>query len=111
MRVSSLSFGASSLGGVFHSLKEEDGIAAVHTAVDHGINFIDVSPYYGHYKAETVLGKAITDSAGAERQDCVQKVAVPAEWSGDSVETYMGFISEDGKEVANSMYLGSVAIA
>jgi len=56
-------------------------------------------------------GEAITDNAGAERQDCVQKVAVPAEWSGDSVETYMGFISEDGKEVANSVYLGSVAIA
>ena len=59
MKVSSLSFGASSLGGVFHSLKEENGIAAVHTAVDNGINFIDVSPYYGHYKAETVLGKAL----------------------------------------------------
>jgi len=59
MRVSKLGFGASSLGGVFHSLKERDGIAAVHTAVDNGINFIDVSPYYGHYKAETVLGKAL----------------------------------------------------
>ena len=59
MKVSALSFGASSLGGVFHSLNEDDGIAAVHTAVDHGINFIDVSPYYGHYKAEIVLGKAL----------------------------------------------------
>ena len=59
MKVSNLSFGASSLGGVFHSLKEEDGIEAVHTAVDNGINFIDVSPYYGHCKAETVLGKAL----------------------------------------------------
>ena len=59
MKVSNLSFGASSLGGVFHSIKEEEGIAAVHTAVDNGINFIDVSPYYGHLKAETVLGKAL----------------------------------------------------
>jgi len=59
IRVSNLSFGASSLGGVFHSLKEEDGIEAVHTAVDNGINFIDASPYYGHYRAETVLGKAL----------------------------------------------------
>ena len=59
IKVSNLSFGASSLGGVFHSLKEEEGIAAVHTAVENGINFIDVSPYYGHYKAETVLGKAL----------------------------------------------------
>ena len=61
MRVSNLSFGASSLGGVFHSVREDDGIRAVHVAVENGINFIDVSPYYGHYKAEAVLGKALKD--------------------------------------------------
>ena len=61
LRVSALSFGASSLGGVFHTIKESEAIEAVHTAVDGGINFIDVSPYYGHYKAETVLGKALKD--------------------------------------------------
>ena len=59
MMVSKISFGASSLGAVFHPLKEESGINAVHTALDNGINFIDVSPYYGHLKAETVLGKAL----------------------------------------------------
>ena len=61
MRVSNLSFGASSLGGVFHGVREEEGIRAVHTAVDNGINFIDVSPYYGHLKAEMVLGKALEE--------------------------------------------------
>ena len=61
MKVSSLSFGASSLGGVFHDLKEKEGIQAVFTAIEAGMNFIDVSPYYGHYKAETVLGKALKD--------------------------------------------------
>lgn len=59
MKLSNVGFGASSLGGVFHSLKEEAGIEAVATALDCGINFIDVSPYYGHLKAETVLGKAL----------------------------------------------------
>lgn len=59
MKVSSLSFGASSLGGVFHPINEKEGIKAVHTAVDNGINFIDVSPYYGYLKAENVLGKAL----------------------------------------------------
>lgn len=61
LKLSALGFGASSLGGVFHSLKEEDGIRAVHTAVENGINFIDVSPYYGHLKAEMVLGKALKE--------------------------------------------------
>ncbi len=61
MKVSALSFGASSLGSVFRETKDSEAIAAVHTAVDLGMNFIDVSPYYGHYKAETVLGKALRE--------------------------------------------------
>lgn len=59
LKISSLSFGASSLGSVFHETKEAESIKAVETALEGGINFIDVSPYYGHYKAETVLGKAL----------------------------------------------------
>ena len=61
LRVSNLGFGASSLGGVFHSVREDEGIRAVHAAIDSGINFIDVSPYYGHLKAEIVLGKALKE--------------------------------------------------
>ena len=61
MSVSSLSFGASSLGGVFRDISETEAVNSVFTAVDNGINFIDVSPYYGHLKAETVLGKALKE--------------------------------------------------
>lgn len=57
--VSILSFGASSLGSVFRDVDEDEGIRTVHAAVDAGMNLIDVSPYYGLTKAETVLGKAI----------------------------------------------------
>ena len=59
LKISNLSFGASSLGSVFHETKEAESIKAVETAIEGGINFIDVSPYYGYYKAETVLGKAL----------------------------------------------------
>lgn len=59
LKISNLSFGASSLGSVFHETKEQESIIAVETAIEGGINFIDVSPYYGYYKAETVLGKAL----------------------------------------------------
>ncbi len=61
MKVSTIGFGASSLGGVFHDFDEKRGIDAVFTAINEGINIIDVSPYYGYYKAETVLGKALKD--------------------------------------------------
>ena len=59
LKLSSLGFGASSLGGVFHAIKEDEAIRAVHVSLDAGINFIDVSPYYGLTKAETVLGRAL----------------------------------------------------
>lgn len=59
LKISNISFGASSLGSVFHETKEAESIKATETAIEGGINFIDVSPYYGHYKAETVLGKAL----------------------------------------------------
>jgi aryl-alcohol dehydrogenase-like predicted oxidoreductase len=59
LKVSRLSFGASSLGAVFHPVKEADAIAAVHAALDCGINYFDVAPAYGATLSETVLGKAL----------------------------------------------------
>jgi len=59
MKISHLSFGASSLGSVFHDTRLDESISAVETAIEGGINFIDVSPYYGYYKAEQVLGQAL----------------------------------------------------
>lgn len=59
--VSVLSFGASSLGSVFRETSERESIKTVHAALDAGINYIDVSPYYGLTKAEKVLGNAIKE--------------------------------------------------
>lgn len=61
LNVSILGYGASSLGGVFRDIREEEGLRAVHESLDAGINFIDVSPYYGVTKAETVLGRALRE--------------------------------------------------
>jgi L-galactose dehydrogenase len=60
MMVSALSFGASSLGGgIFRQVEESEALRTVATALDSGINFIDVSPFYGLTRAETVLGKGL----------------------------------------------------
>ena len=56
-------------------------------------------------------GEAITETTGAVRPDCAHNIAVPAEWLGDKVHVYMGYISDDGKEVANSVYLGNINLA
>lgn len=84
MRLSNLGFGASSLGGVFHGIRESEAIEAVFTAIDGGINFIDVSPYYGHLKAETVLGKALKD-IGRDRYYLSTKVG---RYGKDGVNTW-----------------------
>ena len=59
LMVSSLSFGASSLGGVFHDVDEAEAIATVHAALEAGINYFDVAPAYGGTRSESVLGKAL----------------------------------------------------
>jgi L-galactose dehydrogenase len=61
LKVSRLSFGASSLSAVFHAVDESEAINAVHTALDAGINYFDVAPAYGGTVSETVLGKALKD--------------------------------------------------
>jgi L-galactose dehydrogenase len=59
LRVSVIGFGASPLGNEFRVIDEREGERAVHRALDSGINFFDVSPYYGRTLAEKRLGAAL----------------------------------------------------
>src|SRR5215469_8937540 len=54
-----LSFGASSLGGEFRSVKLDEVLASVRVAIDSGLNFIDTSPFYGRGMSEVLLGIAL----------------------------------------------------
>ena len=54
-----LSFGASSLGAEFRSVKVEDALESVHVALECGLNFIDTSPFYGRGMSEVLLGIAL----------------------------------------------------
>ena len=96
LKVSNLSFGASSLGSVFHETKEAESIQAVEVAIEGGINFIDVSPYYGHYKAETVLGKALK---GIPREKYYLSTKV-GRYGKDGVNTW----DYSGKRATESVY-------
>ncbi|HSN77859.1 MAG TPA: aldo/keto reductase [Anaerolineae bacterium] len=60
LRVSIVGFGASPLGAEFGQIDPAEGVRAVHTAIDHGINYFDVAPYYGRTLAEARLGEALT---------------------------------------------------
>ncbi|MBN1344373.1 MAG: aldo/keto reductase [Phycisphaerae bacterium] len=59
LTASVVGYGASPLGNEFGPADAEEGTRAVRRAVDEGINFFDVSPYYGRTLAEERLGDAL----------------------------------------------------
>ena len=59
LNVSILGFGASPLGDVFDVCDAAVCTSAVHLAIDYGINFFDVAPFYGITLAESRLGHAL----------------------------------------------------
>ncbi len=56
-------------------------------------------------------GEAVTDTTAAVRSAATETIGLPADWVGNEVEAYLGFVSADGKSVANSVYLGAVTVA
>jgi aryl-alcohol dehydrogenase-like predicted oxidoreductase len=61
LRLPILSFGASSLGQEFRKVTLDEAIKSVRVALDHGLNFIDTSPFYGRGMSEVLLGVALRD--------------------------------------------------
>jgi len=59
LRLSIAGFGASPFGDVFSRIDPAEATRAVHFAIDAGINYFDVSPYYGLTLAEQRLGVAL----------------------------------------------------
>jgi L-galactose dehydrogenase len=59
LEVSVLGFGGAPLGDVYGGISEADGARALHCALDAGVNFVDVAPYYGLTLAEERLGRAL----------------------------------------------------
>ena len=48
---------------------------------------------------------------GAARSSTTEILTIPASYSGEDVQIYMAFVSEDGSKVSNSSYLGSGTVA
>jgi aryl-alcohol dehydrogenase-like predicted oxidoreductase len=57
MEVSIMSLGGAGLGGIFGSVGDADGIAAVEKGLELGLNWLDTSPKYG--QAERRMGMAL----------------------------------------------------
>jgi aryl-alcohol dehydrogenase-like predicted oxidoreductase len=72
MAITRVGFGAWAIGGTEWSrsgrpLDDETSIAAIHRAVERGINWIDTAPIYGLGHSEEVVRRALQDLPAGER--------------------------------------------
>lgn len=64
--ISKICFGCWAIGGHgYGQVNDSDSIKAIHTALDHGINFFDTADVYGFGHSEEVLGNALKGNADA----------------------------------------------
>lgn len=59
LKVPAVGFGGGPFGGFYGSFDEAEAVAAIHLAVERGMNLIDTSPYYGGGRSEEVIGKGL----------------------------------------------------
>jgi aryl-alcohol dehydrogenase-like predicted oxidoreductase len=55
--VSTISFGAWAIGGTWGNVKDEESLAALHRALDLGVNFFDTADVYGDGRSEQLLAR------------------------------------------------------
>ncbi len=56
-KVSTISFGAWAIGGTWGAVDDKESLAALHRAVDLGVNFFDTADVYGDGRSERLLGQ------------------------------------------------------
>jgi aryl-alcohol dehydrogenase-like predicted oxidoreductase len=57
LRVSTVSFGAWAIGGTWGDVDDQESLAALHRAVDRGVNFFDTADVYGDGRSERLLAR------------------------------------------------------
>ncbi len=62
--VSEISFGAWAIGGSWGDVDDRESIAALHRAIDLGVNFIDTADVYGDGRSERLVSRAVADRRG-----------------------------------------------
>lgn len=59
--VSEVSFGAWAIGGAWGTVSDDDSLAALHRAIDEGVNFIDTADVYGDGRSERLIGQVLKE--------------------------------------------------
>jgi len=61
MRVSTISFGAWAIGSDWGQVTDAESYAALNTAIDGGVNFIDTADVYGDGRSEKLIGRLLKE--------------------------------------------------
>jgi aryl-alcohol dehydrogenase-like predicted oxidoreductase len=56
-KVSEISFGAWAIGGAWGNVNDQESLAALHAALDGGVNFFDTADVYGDGRSERLMAK------------------------------------------------------
>ena len=64
MNVSDISFGAWAIGGSWGQVDDSESMAALHAAVDGGVNFIDTADVYGDGRSERLIAQLRRERPG-----------------------------------------------
>lgn len=56
-KVSTVSFGAWAIGGTWGDVDDQESLAALHRALDNGVNFFDTADVYGDGRSERLLAR------------------------------------------------------
>jgi len=62
--VSEIGFGSWAIGADWGNVEENDAIAALNAALDHGVSFIDTADVYGDGRAEKLIAKTLKARGG-----------------------------------------------
>ncbi len=63
-QVSEISFGAWAIGGAWGTVDDSVSLAALHQALDRGVNFIDTADVYGDGRSERLIGQILRERKG-----------------------------------------------
>ena len=59
--ISAISFGAWAIGSAWGTVNDKDSLAALHRAIDLGVNFIDTADVYGDGRSERLVAQLRRD--------------------------------------------------
>ncbi len=98
-RVSTVSFGAWAIGGTWGPVEDSESLAALHTAVEAGVNFFDTADVYGDGRSERLLAQLRKDHDGIIIATKAGRRLDPHTADGYNRENLTGFVDRSLKNL------------